>query len=464
MPDWSPILADGDAPIFERLIEALAADIANGALPAGSRLPPQRELAHRLGLGVGTVTRAYSEAERRGLLTATVGRGSFVAERTAEAASERPKPGVIDLSRNVAPLSSSAGRLSETFDRLRRRPGLNDYLDYSPPAGFDGPRRVIAAWLARIGGYAELDWRRLIWTAGAQQAMTIAVSALSHPGDAVLCEAGTFYGMKNLADLLGRRLVGVAMDDEGMTAEDLDRAAAETGAKVVYVLPTLQNPTARIMSPRRRAEIVRVARARDLQVIEDDVYALFGRADDPTPSPLAMLAPERTFYISGVSKTLAPGLRTGFLVPPPGDHFERLIRVVRALTYAPPALGPLIISQWIEDGTADAVTAAALAETRRRNQLVRTILGHRIAPPASSASLHFWAPLSELAAERAAGRAMRRGVELTPPSAPIVDPGLISGLRVCVGGALDIATLEHALRVVSFALGDESDERTAAVI
>ncbi|MBQ1543964.1 GntR family transcriptional regulator [Caulobacter sp. CCUG 60055] len=458
MADWLPTLPETETPIFERLIEALAADIASGVLPAGRRLPPQRELAHRLGLGVGTVTRAYSEAERRGLLTATVGRGSFVAEQ-AEAAPAGP----VDLSRNVAPLSAAAGRLTEAFDRLRKRGGLNEALDYSPPAGLDAHRRVAAGWLARTAG-AEVDWRRLIWTAGAHQALSLLLTLVTRPGEALLCEAATFHGVRSLADLLGRPLAGVEMDGEGMTPDGLDRAAAETGARAVYLLPTLQNPTARSMGSARRADIARVARARDLLLIEDDVYAPYGRADGATPPTLAALAPERTFYISSLSKTLAPGVRAGFLVPPPGDHFERLIRIVRALTYAPSSLAPLVACQWIEDGAADAMVAEAVAEVRRRNAAARAILGSRLEPAASSASLHLWLPMSELAAERAAGRALRRGVELTPPAAPIVDTDLTSGLRVCLGGPPDLATLERALRVVSFSLSDASDERTAAVI
>jgi DNA-binding transcriptional MocR family regulator len=124
-------------------------------------------------------------------------------------------------------------------------------------------------------------------------------------------------GVKALAEHAGYRLKGLAMDAEGLLPEALDEAAA-TAPTGPSPLPTLQNPTGRIMSAARRAEIVAVARKRDLLLIEDDIYAVY--APD-APPPLAVLAPERTFHVSAVSKSLAPGLRHGFLIAPPGDHW-----------------------------------------------------------------------------------------------------------------------------------------------
>jgi DNA-binding transcriptional MocR family regulator len=303
MAGWTPTLPTGTAPLYERLLDALRADIASGALNDGDRLPPQRDLAHRLGLGLGTVTRAYVEAEKAGLVQAHVGRGSFVRNGTAA-----PRPdddsALINLSQNIAPLAPSAARIGETLTRLRRRPDLLENLAYAPSAGLESQRRAGAAWLKRSAGLHGADWRRTLCCAGAQHALTLALSTLCRPGDTVLCEAATFPGFKALADHVGYRLRGVAMDEEGLLPEALDRAAADSGAKVIFVLPTLQNPTARSMSARRRAEIVAVARARDLTLVEDGIYAIFGNADEPPP--LAVLAPERTYYVTGVSKSLAP--------------------------------------------------------------------------------------------------------------------------------------------------------------
>ena len=460
MSVWTPTLLEGAAPIYERLVDALRADIASGALAAGARLPPQRDLAHRLGLGLGTVTRAYVEAEKAGLVDAHVGRGSFVRGGAATRPAQAPDSGLINLFHNIAPGGPAEARLADTLSRLRKRPDLIEHLSYSPSAGMEVQRRAGAAWLERSGGLTGADWTRLVCTAGAQQALTLAFGAVARPGDTVLCEASTFYGVKALAEHAGYRLKGLAMDAQGLRPDALDEAAATGAYRAVAIQPTLQNPTGRIMSAGRRAQIVAVARKHDLLLIEDDIYAVY--APD-APPPFAVLAPERTFHVSAVSKSLAPGLRHGFLIAPPGEHIDRVLRAVRALAYAPPAFGGLIATQWIEDGAADAIVAEVVSEMTERLTLAREILGGVIEAPMSPSAPHVWLPMSELDAERLAGRALRGGVELTPPSAPVVEPGLTTGVRLCLGAARDRHELERGLRIVAAAVADV-DERARAVI
>lgn len=460
MSVWTPTLQDGDAPIYERLVDALRADLAAGTLAAGARLPPQRDLAHRLGLGLGTVTRAYVEAEKAGLVEAHVGRGSFVRGAPAAKSTRPVDGGLINLSHNIAPNGPANARLADTLGRLRRRSDLLDHLAYAPPAGLEGQRRAAAGWLERTGGMVGADWTRLVCTAGAQQALALAFGAVARPGDTVLCEASTFYGVKALAEHMGYGLKGLAMDEQGLRPDALDEAAATGAFRAVSIQPTLQNPTGRIMSAGRRAQIVAMARKHDLMILEDDIYAVY--APEPPP-PFAVLAPERTFHVSGVSKSLAPGLRTGFLITPPGDALDRVLRAVRALNYAPPSFGGLIATQWIEDGTADAIVAEVVAEMTARLTMARTLLAGAIEAPMSASAPHLWLPMSELEAERLAGRALRAGVELTPPSAPIVAAGAVTGVRLCLGAARDGQELEHGLRIVAAALAD-TDERSRAVI
>ena len=458
MAGWTPTLPPGDAPLYERLLDALRADIASGALADGDRLPPQRDLAHRLGLGLGTVTRAYVEAEKAGLVAAHVGRGSFVRGATPRSA---PKPtGPVNLAQNTAPALAAGARLPDALAKLRRRPDLLDHLAYAPAAGLEVQRRAGAAWLARSGGLEGADWTRLVCCAGAQQGLALALGSLARAGDTILCEASTYQGLKAIAEHGGYRLQGLAMDAQGLRPDALEEAA-RGGAKVVALLPTLQNPTGRIMPLQRRREIVAVARKHDLWLVEDDIYAVYAGPDHP--APLAVLAPERTFHVSGVSKSIAPGLRAGYLVAPTDEALERVLRIVRALAYAPPAFGGLIATQWIEDGTADAIVAEGVAEMTARMAMAQAVLGAAIETPASPASPHVWLPMGELEAERLAGRALRDGVEVTPPDAPIVTPGLETGVRICLGAAADQAELERGLRVVASALTGV-DARSRAVI
>ncbi len=360
----------------------------------------------------------------------------------------------------MRPVLSGHAALNQALGRLRRK-DLSALLVYSPSAGEDDHRRAMADWLARTT-QLEPDWRNLVVTAGGQQAVALALGSLVSPGDAILTEAGTYYGLRTLAEHAGYRLKGLTLDGEGLVPEALDRAAASTGARVLYLTPTLHNPTGRTMSQARREEIVRVARARDLWIVEDDVYALY--AGPKAVTPLALLAPERTLYVSSLSKSLSAGLRVGILVTPGGDHHERALRALRATAYSAPALGPAVGAQWIEDGAADDLAAEVMTEMAGRVRLALDLFGPAAEVPSFTSSLHVWLPMSELEAERAAAHALRAGVEVTPPSAPIVDWHGLSGLRVCLGGVEDRGELERALKIVAEAVGGARDAFSRAMM
>jgi DNA-binding transcriptional MocR family regulator len=276
-----------------------------------------------------------------------------------------------------------------------------------------------------------------------------------------MTEAATFFGMKALAEQLGVRLVGLKMDEQGLLPSALDRAAAG-GARILYTIPTLQNPTGRMMGAKRRGEIAKIARERNLTIVEDDVYAPFAKGDGAPPT-IAALAPECTFYVASLSKIIAPGLRCGYLLTPDEGHFERVIKAVRAYSYAPASFGALIGTQWIEDGTADEIATSVKREIAVRTKLVGQILGKAVEGPHVPVSPHVWLPMSELKAERVAGAALRGGVAVTPPSAPIVDATEISGLRLCIGAPRDMAALERGLKVVAEALAGMPDTSRAVV-
>jgi DNA-binding transcriptional MocR family regulator len=413
-------------------------------LPRGARLPTQRALAEAVGVGIGTVTRAYAEAEARGLIDAVVGRGSFVARAAPAAQTD----GLIDLSRNVAPMAQAAAALRGAMAGLAKRADLAQRLDYAPDAGFLADRRAGAEWLRRTANLTSADERRLIVTAGAQQGIAVALAALSRPGDAVIVEMATFNGVKLAAAQLGLRVVGAAMDREGLTPQALERAAAESGARVAYLQP-FQNPTARVMSLQRRRDIVETARRAGVILIEDDLYG--PHVAELGLPPLAELAPEHVAYVSGLSKSLSPGVRTGFLIPPERGRAAAL-DALRAATFGPPTFGAALATQWIESGAAFEVFEAIRRELRRRTALATTGLAGLIEPLRHDASPHVWLPLSELEAERVAGQALRAGVKVTPPRAPFVEGATVDGLRVCLGAAPDLTTLERGLAVLRTAL------------
>lgn len=455
---WHPELKSGPAPLYERLVQAIAGDIRSGALAPGMRLPPHRELAFRLGVSVGSVTRAYTEAERRGLLVAHVGRGSFVKNiassvpdvpTTERAAPQlvgmgQRKTGAIDLRCNTPPPVSLMQDLNEALTALMARGALDPALHYIQGAGLAPVRQAASVWIGNAYGL-EIDAANLVQCNGGQHAIALVFSSFCGPGDTILCESSTFYGARMAAEHLGLSLHGLPMDEEGILPEALDRAAVETGSRLLFTLPTLHNPTTRTMSAQRRQAIAAVARARDLIILEDDAYYAYSLR----PPQIASFAPERTLYLVSLSKGICPGLRVTFLALPPGMARERLMRGIRAFGYCPPALGALIFEEWVRDGRIDEIGRAIQAEAAARWEMARHALGALMLPPGAAHSPHGFMPMQALEAERVTTRLLRAGVEVTPPDAAPVSRDADTGLRLCLGAPDSRAELGEALAIIA---------------
>ena len=309
-------MTDSETPLYLSIANALAEDITSGRLPEGVRLPPQRELADELHVALTTVTRAYTEAERRGLVSGEVGRGTFVRQQeTFHLRRAEPESSAIDLTTNSLLPYPKGKALAESMARVIAKGDPWAALDYQPHYGTSRQREAGARFLERAGldGAAE----RVVVTSGAQHAMAVVFSALTNPGDTVLTGELTYSGMKSLANFLHIRLRGLAMDEEGIRADALEAACATTDAKALYCMPTLQNPTAAVMSERRRQEIAAIAESYGLAVVEDDSYG-FLLPEVKALSAYAM-SKKNFFYLTGTSKSLAPGLRIGFLLSPGRD-------------------------------------------------------------------------------------------------------------------------------------------------
>src|SRR6266851_1552084 len=271
MTSWLPDLKRFTGPRYRAIAEALAADIRDGRLPAGTRLPTHRDLAWRLRVTVGTVSRAYAEAERRGLIGGEVGRGTFVREpASARVLSfvrpEPERPDFIDLSFNYPIVGDEAPALAAVLALLAGSNDLARLLHYSPSAGRPADREAGAAWIARGG--LETAAERIVLTNGGQHALATVLSTLMRAGD-------------TLANLLDLRLVGLAMDADGLLPDAFDSACRGGAIKALYTMPTLHNPTTAIMPEARRREIAEIARRYGVAIVEDDVYGFL--LDTPPP-------------------------------------------------------------------------------------------------------------------------------------------------------------------------------------
>lgn len=463
MTIWQPDLAQPGGPRYLAIVDALAADLEAGRLRDGDRLPTHRELAYRLGVTVGTVTRAYQEAARRGLISGEVGRGTYVQQRKLKPAAmlmaERSRDGSapIDLSLNCSTLAEAEAALRDSLHALAGRNDIADLLNYQPHRGMAAHRAAAASWLERTGLAAVPD--QIVITAGGQHAMVVALSSLTEPGDVVLTEALTYPGMKALASLLKLRLHGVEMDAEGLVPEAVEAACRQHRPKALYCMPNIHNPVGTLMPTERRRAIAAIARAHDLPIIEDDIYGFL--LAEPPP-PLVSFAPELGYFLTSLSKSLAPGLRIGYLAAPE-RAMPLLAGAMRATTFMAVPLMAEIATAWIEDGTAERVVAAQRNESHGRQQLARQLLAgldYRAHPAAFHGLLalpDFWSPGEMTAAAR------RRGVIISGADAFAVGRPIPPVVRLCLGAAPDRDELARALAIVGELVRGEPDPPLSVV-
>lgn len=440
---WRPAIRRGDGPIWRAVVAALDADVAGGRLHPGDRLPTQRDLADALGIGLGTVTRAYREAERLGLVTGRVGRGTFVAAPpTTHDVLGLPDERRIEMSVDL-PVHEADPDLGAALRKIARRPDVQRLLRYHDHVGTARHRQAGAVWLERFGVPTSPD--HVVVCAGSQHAICVALLLATEPGDAVVCDELTYHGVRAVAGQLALRLHGVPADEDGMDPDAVASICRRHRVRALYCVPSAHNPTTTRLAPTRGDAIVRLAREHDFTIVEDDVHRL--TAADP-PTPLAVRAPERTIFIASFSKAVTAGVRVAFAAVPPA-LVAHASEAVWATVWMVSPLTVEVAATWIEDGTADAVVARKRAEAGRRQARCRAILGdwtYASHPNGYHAWLQLpppWTSAGFVSAARA------RGVVLSPSGAFVV--GSVApppAVRICLAAPERIDDVERGLAIV----------------
>ena len=452
---WTPRLAADTQPIYLAIVDAIAADAEAGRLAPGTRLPTHRALAESLGVDVTTVTRAYAEATRRGLVVGHVGRGTYVRGGRLPALSPAPAT-VVDLTVNLPPEPSDAcdDAMRRSLADLARTPAMSALLAYAPAGGSVAHREAGVVWCAARGLATTVD--RVLVCGGAQQALTAILSAHCEPGDTVLVEELTYPGFIAATRLLRLRVVGVPIDREGIIPDALLQSCKTHRPKLLLATPTLQNPTASVMPAPRRRRIASVLRDRGVAILEDDTYApLLPDA----PRPISTLVPELAYYVTSFSKAVTPALRTAFVVAPTGPLASRIAPSIQATGWLAPPLMTEIAARWIASGVVEKII-----EERRREANARQVLLHEaLGLPRTVGSmhaLHHWLELPRQweRASQFVDVLRQRGVLVTSGESFAVDTTQASrAARVSLGAAPTHAALSTALETIA-ALLRESPE------
>lgn len=449
MSNWLPDLSRHDGPKYRAIVDAIAADMAGGRLPPGIRLPTHRDLAWRLGVTVGTVARAYAEAERRGLLSGEVGRGTFVRapgrdEPTlAHYLNEATwQPGdVVNLSVNRPDGDQGAWAVAPVLARLSQRPDLCNLLAYRFEALAVHHRVAGARWLATEGVAVAPEGVSV--TAGTQQALLAALAVMTSPGDAVAVEEYTYPGIRSAVSLMGRTLVPVTMDADGIVPDDAERAFAR-GAKLLYTIATVHNPLTMTLAEDRRRALAEVARRHGAYVLEDGVHRFL---DAAAPPPMTAFDPDHCAYLTTLSKSVSPGLRTAFMVAPPALR-ARFDATVGAMSLSLPTVLIEAAALMIEEGSAQEVAASRRREAVARCAMATEILG--AAARSVVPSFNVWLELPTPWPSGAfVAEAARRGVRLGPTETFAIGRPAMDGVRVSVSCPAEREELRRGLTVLA---------------
>ncbi|MBC7138670.1 MAG: PLP-dependent aminotransferase family protein [Defluviimonas sp.] len=455
MSIWRPDPSTLHRPAYLSLAEQFARAIRDGLLGAGVRLPAHRKLADELGLSVQTVSRAYEDLIRRGLVAGEVGRGSFVLPAGAENAppylAERPG-GLIDLSI----LKPVTGPMHvETFRKglhwVAENLSVPAALSFRPNSVLPQHRKVAADWLRRGG--IDTAPENITLTDGATSAITTAVMSAVPASGTLAAACLTHHLLMPLCKYLGLHLEGLPVDADGIVPEALDHLARKGGLHALYMQPAAINPLAVVTSVQRRAELAEVARRHDLLIIENDMLNVM---IEERPTPMAVLAPERVLHINGFTKSTLPGLRLAWLVSPPRCALATANRYLVTNWMATPAMVELL-SHWILDGTVDRLIGWQRAALRERHAIARQVLGGA-SFSAHAQSLHIWLEVPPGRSEdEFVAQARQRGVAVASGRAfRLGERDRRDAVRIALGST-DAAELTRGLSLVAETLDNPSE-------
>jgi DNA-binding transcriptional MocR family regulator len=359
---------------------------------------------------------------------------------------------------NVAPEPEDRGLLDRMQAGLVKiAADLPTLLRYQAFGGTYIQREAACRFLSARGVAASAD--RLSICPGTHLAFQALLQSLCVSGDAVLCEGLTYPGIKAVAARLGLKLVGVAVDEDGMEPMAFAQACAEHAPKAVYLNPTLLNPTTATMPEARRLEIIETARACGVVIIEDDAYSPLLKRP---PAAFMTLAPDITYYVASLSKCIGAGLRIAYLVAPDQRRLWPVNGIMRTASVMASPLTAALSSLWIEDGTAEAVVAGVRKEVAARQRLAADIL-----PPSSYVmhpeAFHLWLTLPapwQRSAFSSRLRALDMSVVVSDAFA-VTEPAP-EAVRISLGGVLSRAEVRNALEFVTHVLEDEAEVAAAS--
>ena len=457
---------NSDVPMYLQLRDSFREAILSGELPGGTLLPPERKLAEELGVNRSTVVKAYDELKAEGLAEGFVGRGTTVLSQLFPHSGENgvaPLPWSQLLNEDAASPGGSIirdmMREASAQDRISFATGVPDPSLYpvgavrdimrrlladdraagamllpSPVPGQDVLRESIARYL--LSRHVAVSAEDVFVLSGSQQGLDYSARLLVRPGDTVVVEDPTFFGAIRIFRNAGARLVGVPVDERGIRTDILEIVLQRFRPRLIYTLPTCQNPTGVTMALERRRELLQLAQRFRTPVLEDDPYSDLAYDAAPPPSLFATDPTGSVLSLGSFSKTLFLGVRIGWIVAPRRvlDAFTRMKQYTDLHTNTP---SQFLVDRMLREGVYEEHLRVVRARYAARRDVMIRSLGE-FAPPGvnrntPSGGYYVWARVPpSVDVLRLPAAAARRGVSYLPGNAFFAD-GVqgASHMRLC---------------------------------
>ncbi|MGZ9724159.1 aminotransferase-like domain-containing protein [Rhizobium miluonense] len=368
-----------------------------------------------------------------------------------QAALEADAPIVADFTRSIPPTPPIfRARLSASLSELAANPHLDMLVRTSASGGTPSDQEAGLKWLEpKLGD--QIATGRMTVTNGTQGAVLLLLEALVGQNGLLLTEALSWGALREIGRRAHVRIKGLPIDDDGIIPDAFEAACRDLRPKALYCNPTDQNPTTAIMSETRRRQIAEIARHYGVAIIEDDAL---GRLHPGSPAPIASIAPDITWYVMGLTKCVAQGLRLAYVAGPSVADTQRVIGPAHKLSFwAPNPLTTAIATRWIGDGTAEEICTAIRHESKKREELASSLLSGAdlVSKPGA---MHVWLRLPpEQDRHQLVASLKDKGVAIRPAELFAVDDTPVpNAVRLSLSSPLDRSHVEQGLRIIAAAL------------
>lgn len=442
---WKPKLEKTKQPLYLSLVNQLEKDIAEGVLLPGTKLPPQRELADFLDINVSTVSRAFKVCEKKGLLSGTVGSGTFVSydvNANLFLTPDHDASHIIEMG-SMMPEIVPQNEIIALLQKMMTEPDFGRLFQYGSLEGMAWQREAAVKFIEKAGYKTTSDL--LLPASGGQNAIAAILAGLFQSGDRIGTDPLTYPGMKSVAKMLGIQLVPIKHENNEISEEGLLYACKNENIKGIYIMPDYQNPTTHIMSEGCRRMIAGIAKENNLIVIEDGINSLY--MEKPLPA-VASYAPEQTIYIASLSKTVIPALRLAY-IGTPNKYKNDLKTALYNISISQSVFLMELASRMIVSKNIDKLVNERRERIKKRNHLVNEYLkGYQVM--GNDEIIFRWLVLPDgITGERFEAMALEKGLKVYAAERFAVGKAKpVEAVRLAIGAPKTLEQLEQGLRIL----------------